>query len=56
MKKVLKELIEKKGVLSRQIGEAKRAGESIDSLLAEMKSISEHIKLAKTETTATTNS
>jgi FemAB-related protein (PEP-CTERM system-associated) len=41
---VLKTLLDRKGVLSRQIGEAKRAGEAIDVLLAEMKELSAQIK------------
>tara|TARA_R110001592_G_scaffold319321_1_gene596884 strand:- start:39448 stop:40731 length:1284 start_codon:yes stop_codon:yes gene_type:complete len=37
---VLEALMEKKGILSRQIGEAKREGHSIEGLLAEMKQVS----------------
>jgi serine/alanine adding enzyme len=37
---VLEALMEKKGILSRQIGDAKREGISIDDLLAEMKKVS----------------
>ena len=47
MKIVLDVLLDKKGALSRQIGEAKRAGQSIDNLLAEMKEVSAKIKAAK---------
>lgn len=41
---MLETLLDRKGVLSRKIGEAKRAGQSIDSLLAEMKDVSGQIK------------
>ena len=39
--------MEKKGILSRQIGEAKREGSSIDGLLAEMKQVSIEISQLK---------
>ena len=39
--------MEKKGILSRQIGEAKREGNSIDGLLAEMKQVSIEISQFK---------
>ena len=41
--------MEKKGVLSRQIGEAKREGKPIDGLLVEMKQVSAEISLLKKE-------
>ena len=46
---MLNELMDKKGALSRQIGEAKRAGQSIDSLLEEMKQVSSRIKSLQAE-------
>jgi FemAB-related protein (PEP-CTERM system-associated) len=49
---VLDTLLERKGVLSRQIGEAKRAGQPIDGLLAEMKDVSAKIKSAKANASA----
>ncbi len=42
---MLKTLLDRKGVLSRQIGEAKRAGETIDAMLSEMKELSAQIKV-----------
>jgi len=44
---VLDALLDRKGALSRQIGEAKRAGQSIDNLLAEMKTVSVKIKVER---------
>jgi FemAB-related protein (PEP-CTERM system-associated) len=44
---VLDALMEKKGVLSRQIGEAKRDGKAIDELLLEMKQVSSEINKLK---------
>lgn len=41
---VLESLLDKKGVLSRQIGEAKKNGQVIDSLVAEMKQVTQEIK------------
>ncbi len=46
---MLDTLMEKKGVLSRQIGEAKREGKPIDGLLVEMKQVSAEISLLKKE-------
>jgi len=41
---VLSELLDKKGSLSRQIGEAKRSGQAFEDLLDEMKQVSKQIK------------
>jgi FemAB-related protein (PEP-CTERM system-associated) len=46
---VLESLLDRKGALSRQIGEAKRSGEPIDALLEEMRAISTEIKSIKSE-------
>jgi len=46
---VLSDLLDKKGSLSRQIGEAKRSGQAIDDLLIEMKQVSKQIKAIKEE-------
>lgn len=46
---MLEVLLDKKGALSRKIGEAKRSGLAIDDLLLEMKQVSEQIKSVKSE-------
>ena len=46
---MLEELLERKGRLSRQIGEAKRSNEPVDNLLAEMKAVSANIAKIKNE-------
>ena len=51
MNKVLEQLLEKKGILSRKIGAAKRAGEPMDALLAEMQAISAQLKAIKDDGT-----
>ena len=49
----LDELLEQKGIISRKIGEAKREGQPIDSLLTQMKQISSDIaKIKKAESKA----
>lgn len=46
---MLNSLLDKKGALSRKIGEAKRAGQPFDDLLVEMRSVSSEIKALKSK-------
>jgi len=49
---VLDVLLDRKGALSRQIGEAKRTGQSIEDLLVQMKEVSVKIRAAKEDVKA----